>query len=363
MINIQDNNGRPKKIVRIPIVNKEVGLSNSFKLHADSKSQITILIYLNGECKAYVSNKSRYKNMKKETINDLNEKEINLLNGEEINPLIPKIKGRRIGKPLRQEELTNHAKRSMRLAIKYFMTISKKISFITLSFRRIVPEDDLEGKKILKAFIQRIRRDKKNFKYVMKTELQEGKVINGIKSFRMKNDSVLHFHIVTPSYIDKKWLNENWNETVLNWAYKKSKVGKLEYQIWMNEIDKNLKGLDFKSTYLLTPNIKSISKPDRYISKYISKSGGTIAGHLWSMDEITRTKIKPIRTETEFASTYDAENHLKKIFKLIKPLNGFHVTWRDFNYNYGCYTSHGINALELHYYFFKQYEIKLFKIQ
>ena len=183
-------------------------------------------------------------------------------------------------------------------------------SFVTLSFRRIIPTNE-QAKEMLKNFNQRLTRKFPNHKYIWVAELQKGKYIKGKKSYRLQNkQEVVHFHYLTTSYLEKNELNTIWNEIVCNYFYNQKVITKFQAIQWSTEnmkfndyytrIDRYKEGITSrqpkappKSEYLLMPNVVSVYNASAYMSKYMQKSG-KLEGHLWGMSRNLQKFVKPI---------------------------------------------------------------------
>jgi len=197
--------------------------------------------------------------------------------------------------------LSSKAKRKIRLASHLFTNWNKKnrnqyggaSTFLTLTFRRIVP-DDKTAKKLLDTFLQRMRRRYKDFCYIWVAEHQKGKLIDGKKSYRMLHGAALHFHILTPFYFDKQEINRAWNEVVKDWAIKTAKITKAQGKVWKREIALE----PSKTKYLLRPNLIGVYNATRYMAKYISKDGAGIQGNNWGYSENLSKHFEPTHMES-----------------------------------------------------------------
>ena len=106
---------------------------------------------------------------------------------------------------------------------------------------------------------------------------------------------------------------------------------------------------------MLTPNVIGISKPDRYIAKYVSKSGGSIVGNLWGSSQNLKDLVKPKEFEITFSTLEDIETLLKIVFSKISMLDGFNVCREAEEFTeYSIHTTNGTHAMEI---LFAEYEI------
>lgn len=343
-----------------------IGSSNCSYLHAHFK----LRIYKNGEALAFAS-------VSAPKISG-NFGENGRGTDENKSPKVEKI-GRKPGKVLAQNGLTSYAKRCMRvLAHEYQEMVVRPhsefehayCSFSTLSFRRMLPQTDLMAKEIFRAYLERIRRKYGNIHYVWCAELQRGQRFDsGKASYRLVNgQSVLHFHILSPQYFDKNWVNKAWNETVANRFLKEKMIDPLEYQQWMNELDQftgYMHRLDrFKagktsrkpkklprSEYLLLPYSKAVFKAGNYMAKYISKDGGKIPGHLWAMSRSSKELTQPVCTEKNFNNIYEACEFVRELCADYKNVQGHSAMkrWIDYNDYPGFWVNNGWALLETYY--------------
>lgn len=189
----------------------------------------------------------------------------------------PKNEGERV-----LNGLTKRGKTRLRRAARLFQFISdtKKAykghtSMITLTFGKWYPEDK-QGKKLLGTFIKRMKRKTKdnNFYYVWVAERQKR--------------GAIHFHILTPHYFTKKFINDSWNEIVNN------HLGNLELD-------------DFKQT--LYPNVISVYNAGAYMVKYCQKEGENIIGNGYNMSQHT-SKMITAKLSTHKIEGKDLQNTL-----------------------------------------------------
>lgn len=127
-------------------------------------------------------------------------------------------------------------------------------SMITLTYGKDYPTDH-ESKLHLNHFLKRLKRLHPNCKYVWVAEKQKR--------------GAIHYHILTPYYTDKEWVNNSWNEIVGKWQSKQ-----------------NLK------PQTLLPNVIKVNRAGSYIAKYLSKEGHKIGGNGYGIDQQTRALMK-----------------------------------------------------------------------
>jgi len=123
-------------------------------------------------------------------------------------------------------------------------------AFITLTYGKDFPSDH-NSKKHLDSFLKRLRRLHPKCKYVWVAEKQKR--------------GAIHYHILTPYYTPKNWVNSAWNEIVNNWQQE-------------NNFDRQT----------LLPNVISVLSAGKYLAKYLSKEGQNIGGNGYGIDQDTR---------------------------------------------------------------------------
>lgn len=132
------------------------------------------------------------------------------------------------------------------------------ISFVTLTLSSTQQHTDNEIKRdILQPFIADLKRNAGLKYYIWVAETQA----NGN----------IHFHIITPTYIDKEFLTITWNKHQNNLGY----ITRSKYK---NPPSTNIKG------------VKNTGKAIAYITKYVSKGNKErrkITGRLWGCDTET----------------------------------------------------------------------------
>lgn len=123
-------------------------------------------------------------------------------------------------------------------------------SFITLTYGKDFPSDH-DSKSHLDSFLKRLRRLHPNCKYVWVAEKQKR--------------GAIHYHILTPYYTPKEWINSAWNEIVNKWQFQ-------------NKYD----------VQSLLPNVISVLSAGSYLAKYLSKESQNIGGNGYGIDQETR---------------------------------------------------------------------------
>lgn len=249
-------------------------------------------------------------------------------------------------------ELTGHAKRCIRItADKYQELIltdtwkQQKInnkafcSFITLTYRRIYPLNTRHAKMMLRAFFMRLQRyQAEPLYYTWIAERQTGKYLNNLPTYRLQNkESIIHFHILTPYYFDKHYINRAWNETVINHFLKFNQINEHEAETWRQEVstwEQYYKRLErykaaktsrepkrpSKSKFLLMPNIRAVYNAGRYMAKYMSKAGGT-AGNIWGVSTRSREYLTTQEYKLNHINTASASMCINNIYQLYKKAN------------------------------------------
>jgi len=345
-----------------------IGLSNSFYPHVS----LTLKYYRNGEIKGFTSVLTGKISPKKCKQCELYEK----YSFDFECPNCAKLKrGRKKGKQLNQNGLTSDAKRSIRICASEYQkyVLDKKYgyqksycSFTTLSFRRILPKDNEECKKLFHTFLKRVYDKFGEIHYVWVQELQHGRYMNGKKSYRMTNGDAIHFHLLSPQYFDKVWINRCWNEIVMNHYYKKKYIMPIEFQQWSNELDlhcdyiRRLNRFQAKETtrqpekprkseFLLLPNVTAVYNASKYMSKYLSKSGKELRGHQWNLSKRSKKIVKPIITKFDFNTVYACETFINRLIKKLRK-NDIHLfKWRDYNDHTGFWSGKGTEIMNKYY--------------
>lgn len=153
----------------------------------------------------------------------------------------------------------------------------KPLSFITLTLSDKQIHSDKEIKRnMLNEFLIRMKRNEKMLDYIWKAEPQ-------------KNGNI-HFHIITPCYIDKFKVSKHWNNIQLKNGYLDNYYSKKGH--W------NAPSVKIEGT-------KSINHTAYYCAKYISKDEQVrlIEGRVWGCsDSLKRISVPKIQ-ETEALHT------------------------------------------------------------
>jgi len=142
-------------------------------------------------------------------------------------------------------------------------------AFITLSYPFHFPSDHRIAKQHLDNFFKRIRRKIPNIMYMWVAELQKR--------------GAIHFHILTPSYVNKELINKSWSGIVSKW-YKRE-------------------GVKFER---VLPNVKKAFHAGAYMSKYMTKEGEKIQGNMYGVSQNARILLKPIMEDNIIAGEYEA---------------------------------------------------------
>jgi hypothetical protein len=133
---------------------------------------------------------------------------------------------------------------------------SGKCTFITLTYPDNHPSDEL-SKKHLEHFIKRIRRKNPDFMYLWVAERQER--------------GAIHYHMVTPDYTPKEWINKSWFAIVEKW-YKS--IG-MELEV-------------------LLPHVEGVDNIAGYMTKYLRKDNNRIEGNRYNLSKNARKLIEPL---------------------------------------------------------------------
>jgi len=349
---------------------KDIGSSNCFNLH----TAFTNKLYKNGEAITFAS-EFGYK------ISGKNEDGSN-------------NQGRKSGTILEQGNISSHGKRCLRIVSSEYnrmihdKELSKRkgyrayCSFQSLTFRRIGPRDHVQAKDIFRNYMQRWYQVKgEEFHNAWVAENQQGKVLsNAKKSYRLiRRLPMIHFHVLSPEFIDMNWQTKNWNECVAYSFLKQGQIDRLEYQQWMNEVDtwlawrvrianyaEQVKAGTRKrgrpkspgiGEFMLTPNVRAVWNAGRYMSKYLSKQGSDLKGHLWNISRKSRELTVPVITKKKFRYIYPAGELVKVVQKAVRYSGGFSFGWTDYNSNPGFWTPNGEKALSAYFEIMEQYDI------
>jgi hypothetical protein len=155
-------------------------------------------------------------------------------------------------------------------------------SMITLTYGKDFPTDH-DSKKHLDTFLKRLRRLHKNCKYLWVAEKQKR--------------GAIHYHILTPYYTPKEFVNASWNEIVGKWQTTNN-----------------------YTSQTVLPNVIKVFKAGSYLAKYLQKEGQNIGGNGYGIDFKTRALMKD---ESVYFVTHDLEHDLVNELsnELIKDLS------------------------------------------
>lgn len=205
--------------------------------------------------------------------------------------------------------LTNYAQSKIKRSARCFQRLVEDdkgvpgyASFITLSYRNEWPSDK-QAKRDLDNWFKRIRRRQEFTYYVWVAERQER--------------GAIHFHILTPHYIDKERINEQWNEVVNGRKRRQNK--KVEE---------------------LYPHVQGVYNAGAYMTKYLTKEAENIKGSLWDMSRATHTLCKPeaiVETEVPYSYLREAMQEMKERTEKV----GFVVEWESWDTYGGIWTPKG----------------------
>ncbi len=169
-------------------------------------------------------------------------------------------RGKRSGK-LFIDGLTLQAKHKIQKASRVLESIHKHepnlkayCSLITLTYGKDFPTDH-DSKKHLDIFLKRLRRLHPTCKYIWVAEKQKR--------------GAIHYHILTPYYTPKEFVNNSWNEIVNNWQRSNN-----------------------KNIQTLLPNVIKVNSAGSYLAKYLQKEGQNIGGNGYGIDQGTRALMK-----------------------------------------------------------------------
>jgi len=165
-------------------------------------------------------------------------------------------------------------------------------AFITLTYGKDFPTDH-NSKKHLDSFLKRLRRLHPNCKYVWVAEKQKR--------------GAIHFHILTPYYTPKDWVNSAWNEIVNTW-----------------QRDNNL------NHQTLLPNVISVLSAGSYLAKYLSKEGQNIGGNGYGIDQKTRSLM--VDDVVNFVGTDFEPEYINEITKSMSDDFGSKIDVKKFEW-------------------------------
>jgi hypothetical protein len=195
-------------------------------------------------------------------------------------------------------------------------------SLVTLTYGKDYPTDHI-SKKHLDTFLKRCRRKFPQFKYVWVIEKQKR--------------GAPHFHILTPYFIEKEWLNNAWNEIATTWQASEG-----------------------KEQQTLLPNVIKVNQAGAYLSKYLSKEGHKIGGRGYGIDQETRALMKDKVTYLS-GDKMDTDQINKVVADLVNTIgldtknsqnwvskyNGYEGAWLS-DYNGYCLSDYLINKIDTH---------------
>ena len=207
----------------------------------------------------------------------------------------------RRGGEIYQQGMTNKAKGKIKLASRLFQhqVLTRKegrpyASFITLTYGLHYPSDHL-SKKHLDNFIKRLKRIHPNMQYIWVIEHQQR--------------GAPHFHILTPSYIDKELINKAWNGVVSKWQKQNINEGVKQQEVY--------------------PNVGKVFEAGKYMTKYMQKEGENIGGNMYGIDQTTRQLMKPETITIE--SNYELNDISSHLSNHLKAKESVVFTYQDFN--------------------------------
>lgn len=160
-----------------------------------------------------------------------------------------------------QEGLTPQARHKIQKGARVLESVWKHepklksyCSMITLSYGKEFPTDH-ESKKHLDTFLKRLRRLHKDCKYLWVAEKQKR--------------GAIHYHILTPYFTHKDFVNDSWNEIVGKWQHQNN-----------------------HAPQTLLPNVIKVFQAGSYLAKYLQKEGQNIGGNGYGIDFKTRQLMK-----------------------------------------------------------------------
>jgi len=208
-----------------------------------------------------------------------------------------------------QNGMTTKAKAKIKFASRIFQfqvlngqTKKAYASFITLTYGLHYPEDHL-SKKHLEAFIKRIKRKEPGFQFIWVAEKQKR--------------GAIHYHILTPQYIDKNIINKAWNGIVQKWQRSQIENGCKQQTVY--------------------PNVGAVNDAGKYMTKYMQKEGENIGGNMYGIDMHTRSLMEPeIITLESDIDMNDLSQHLSSH---IQSKDAVTFTNIDFDKNHQAWIS------------------------
>jgi len=202
-------------------------------------------------------------------------------------------------------KLTSKGKSRIRRAARLFQYLAETekgykgyASMITLTFGKWYPDDKL-GKKLLDTFFKRLKRklNVDDFYYVWVAERQKR--------------GAIHFHILTPHYTPKNWLNAAWNDIV------------------NKHLDKKGLGQHKQKLY---PNVTKVYNAGAYMVKYCQKEGENIKGNGYNMSQQTSNMITPRVTSVmgvNYQEVLNVYDDLKHDNQLVYENDIVSIFWTD----------------------------------
>jgi hypothetical protein len=207
---------------------------------------------------------------------------VRIVNDRSLNLTSPPP--RRVGE-LIQKGLGMKAKRTIKRMARQFQYLVENdkdycgyCAFITLSYPYHFPIDHKIAKQHLDNFFKRIRRRIPKIMYMWVAELQKR--------------GAIHFHILTPSYVDKALINEAWSGIISKWYEREGVV-----------FDKVL------------PNVKKAFNAGAYMSKYMTKEDEKIQGNMYGISQIARKLLQPIIEDNISTGEYEAISIVQSALK------------------------------------------------
>jgi hypothetical protein len=226
-------------------------------------------------------------------------------------------RGKRSGK-LFIEGLTQQARHKIQKGARVLESVHKNepklkayCSMITLTYGKDFPTDH-DSKKHLDIFLKRLRRLHKNCKYLWVAEKQKR--------------GAIHYHILTPYYTTKDFVNNSWNDIVNNW-----------------QVQNNL------PIQQLLPNVIKVMSAGSYLAKYLQKEGQNIGGNGYGIDFKTRSLMKD---ESIYFVTHELDQEqvneiASEIIKDVTKNQDKTYKWNSKQSGYVGSWSSGVNIHEL----------------
>jgi hypothetical protein len=212
-----------------------------------------------------------------------------------------KEKNQKKKKEKKQDKLysmSSRTKSKIKGKIIAFFQLCKSLTFVTLTFANEI--DDMKAVKILRSFIDNVKKQHEKFDYLWVAERQS-------KNNVFKDN--IHFHLITNIYwdIDKYWKY---------WLSLQNKNGIIPR-------DKNYKPSSaFDVKFIQKEEVKKIMN---YLTKYVTKNKAEFKCQVWNCSKGIS------RLYTCFYSKYD--NFIKQIEKIVdKPLK-----WSESEYYKSCF--------------------------